>query len=362
MMGVRMRYAESGREADAQASDTSWKRKYGRLREALDRARADAAEAQRANRLAKHQILDPATLQAVIQQRFCTLRARTQAPRPPEREVAFEATCPAYAAAIPEPPGLVHSIIDGLSWRAPTSDRPGGVPAEWLEKQLRFPYNAILQTRDLVIGGLMLDIGANVGRVAIPRVVLGDVTGVYCAEPDPLNYYCLRRNVQDNALGGYVMPDHVAISDRDGVVGLRRAKKYTGHRVITGGGSDLVEVPACTLDTWVGRHGIDLEAVTFIKVDVEGHEQQVLDGAEGVLRHRHIAWQLEVWAPHLAAAGGSVSRLADTLKRHFTHYIDLSRESPSPRTRPIYGLYELAASLERTGGKTDVMVFHAGCG
>ena len=33
----------------------------------------------------------------------------------------------------------------------------------------------------------MLDLGANVGRMSVPRVVLGDAMVAYCAEPDPVS-------------------------------------------------------------------------------------------------------------------------------------------------------------------------------
>ena len=207
----------------------------------------------------------------------------------------------------------------------------------------------------------MLDIGANVGRTAVPRVVLGDVSAVYCAEPDAENYYCLRRNVESNGLAGLVMPDRVAITDRTGTVLLQRAPKHTGHRVATAAApaGDVVQVPGCTLDDWIGRHGIDLEAVTFIKVDVEGHEERVLAGAAGALARPHIAWQLEVWARQLAAAGGSAEGMARLLAPRFTHYIDMRRDLPGARVCPITQLRAAMAALDADDGKTDLIVFNA---
>jgi FkbM family methyltransferase len=328
-------------------TDASWK--------------ARCIDARRAVTAAKRQILDPATLQGLLESRLRTLSARTLTCHLEEREAGFLATCQSYRDQNFDTPSTEHGSIDGLRWSVPATPNASSLPKEWLQKQFRFPYNTVLQTRDVSIGGLMLDIGANVGRTAIPRVVLGDVTGVYCAEPDPTNYYCLRRNVLDNSLGGFVMPDQVAISDHDGVVGLHRARKYTGHRVAIAdaGGAGLIEVQACTLDTWVQQHQIDLDAVTFIKVDVEGYELQVMAGARDILTRRHIAWQLEVWAPQLSTAGGSASQLAELLGRHFTHFIDLRRNVPGSRVSSIDGLHAVAVELDRIGGKTDVVVFNA---
>ncbi len=342
-------------------SAESWKTRYTAARLARDRARQDAEEARRAASIARHEILEPTVVQFLLAHRARTMVARARTPPALERERAFKASCAAYAAPDDGTPPTETSIVDGLTWRVPAAPPGAALQTDWLEKQRRFPYQAILQTRDVSIGGLMLDVGANVGRVSIPRVVFGDITAAYCAEPDPVNYYCLRRNVLDNGLAGFVMPDRVAIGDRDGCARLSLAKKYTGHHVAWNAGSEArsIEVPMCTLDTWVRCHDIDLEAVTFIKVDVEGYEQRVLSGAGRVLSQTHVAWQLEVWPRHLSAAGDSVAQLAATLAAHFTHYVDLRRDVPAPRVRPIGEIHAMAADLEQRDAKTDVVVFHA---
>jgi hypothetical protein len=108
----------------------------------------------------------------------------------------------------------------------------------------------------------------------------------------------------------------------------------------------------------VERHQIDLDTVTFVKVDVEGYEQRVLDGASRVLACTHIAWQLEVWPSRLAAARGGATPLADMLARHFTHFMDLRRTIAGSRVRPIQEFRAMADELEREDGKTDIVVFH----
>ena len=343
-----------------------WKARAGAAREAVQRARQEIAEinvklcaTRRVAERAKHETLAPATLQQLLPHRARTFRARAEAPPAGDRDARFAATSAAYhdARTIARPSGDIHrTVMDGLTWWIPRMGRTGANAAP----KERLPYHGMLQTRDVAIGGVMLDLGANIGRMSIPRVVFGDVQAAYCVEPDPVNYDCLVRNTLDNGLQGYVLPDRAAIGDRNGTVLLKQAKGHGGHHVVAGTpGEEAIEVPAYTLDTWVGMHQIDLAAVTFIKVDVEGFEGRVLAGAPGVLAHRHIAWQLEISPVRLLGAGDSPTGVARRLLPHFTHFIDLSRSAPPPRVRAIVELPARLADVERTGEKTDVVVYNA---
>ena len=138
-----------------------------------------------------------------------------------ERESAFAVRADAYREAINGsagvPAGAANVVIAGLSWWIPKSpDGDGGINRR-LEGQRRLPLAEILQTRELAVGRLMIDIGANIGTTSIPRVLLGDFNYVYAAEPDPGNYACLVRNVVDNGLRGLVLPEIGRASCRERV-------------------------------------------------------------------------------------------------------------------------------------------------
>jgi FkbM family methyltransferase len=252
-----------------------------------------------------------------------------------------------------------RTTIDGLTWWVPTMPAQSQKSIARIMLKQRFPYRTISQTRDVVVGGIMLDIGANVGRMAVPRVVLGDVTRAFCAEPDELNYECLVANIRDNKLAGLVIPDRVAITDHIGRVALERGKMSGGHRVdYTNAERDGATVPAITLDAWVERHQVPLSEVTFVKVDTQGSEVHVLSGASRVLAQPQIAWQIEISPLHLRLAGSDPEGLYRILTGRFTHFFDLNPEADGPRLRPIAELRTALAYLERADDvHTDVVVY-----
>jgi len=54
-----------------------------------------------------------------------------------------------------------------------------------------------------------------------------------------------------------------------------------GHALIAGAAG--IDVPTMRLDTWVRTLGVDMDAVSFVKVDTQGHEAHVLAGAPDLL-------------------------------------------------------------------------------
>lgn len=295
--------------------------------------------------------------------RMATLSARIDRAAAQARDDGFRRVSEAYRTALTKEPDALapfaHTMpLDGLTWWFPLKNARAGVTQDWIDKQ-RLPYRGVLMTHVAAVGGIMLDLGANVGRMSISRAVLGEVTAAYCAEPDPLNYACLSRNVIDNGLHGVVLPDQTAIGDRDGVVRLLRSGSSGEFHVVSdtsAAAGDAIEVPCTTLDNWVARLDIDLQAVTFIKVDVEGFELRVVAGASRVLGCRHIAWQMEICPASLRTAGDDPAALYAELKRSFTHFIDLNRRAAG---RVVRSVGELSDGLRYIDpdGKTDVLLF-----
>lgn len=333
--------------------------------------RANAGKAEQLQRLkAQHARLHrsvPSTdiIRGLMPSKLATARSRATEAGARDRLVRFLVSSPPYAqqrAAGPPSPQLVRSTSDPVPYWIPTLKPKDAAPGSpWLQKQ-SVPYRSILQTREVAVGGIMLDIGANIGHTSVPRVVLGDATAAYCAEPDALNYEALVRTVVENGLEGLVLPDQVAIGARTGTAQLRRSRFPGGHQIVDGGaGSDVdsVDVDMLTLDDWVRRHAIPLPLVTFVKVDVQGLESQVLDGAREVLAARHIAWQLEVGLGTLRQAGVDAAQHLDRLRAHFTHFTDLNKDASGERGRPTAELRDALAYLEaRPDGHTDILLFN----
>ena len=309
--------------------------------------------------------LDDTVLKRALPMRLPAARHRASLADARQRLQQFAATSASYHTAFDDVGDLDAHLgvipVDGLTWSVPLSDPGDRAAVERYLQHQDFPYRAITQTRELGLGGIMLDIGGNNGRMAIPRVILGDVQAVYCAEPEPLNYACLVRNVRDNGLEGLVMPDRVAIGSENGTVRLVRAKSPGGHKVIDPGTRskrETIDVPSLTLDTWCERLGVDLQQVSFVKVDAQGSEVHVLRGAAGVLAYRHIAWQIEVDLSLLGDRGFGAEDLYTPLRRHFTHYVDLNRRAKGARVRPIADLSAgLAYLAGQPGAHTDIVVF-----
>lgn len=127
-----------------------------------------------------------------------------------------------------------------------------------------------------------IDIGANDGSYV--HYLRRHARKVIAFEPMPV----LARALRDKFPGNDVAVEQVALSDREGTVELHMpvvdGVVVTGCSTISADASETypasraIEVPMDRLDAvYKGRVG-------FIKIDVEGHEQAVLDGAVQTIR------------------------------------------------------------------------------
>jgi FkbM family methyltransferase len=133
-------------------------------------------------------------------------------------------------------------------------------------------------------GGVVLDVGANVGAYALlfGRWV-GPTGRVIAVEPAPESCAGLRRHVELNGLGAIVSVVAAAASDNCGEVDFLLVGEGTSRMAAAGESGPVarVRVPAVTIDELCARHGLKPDV---IKIDVEGFELAVLKGARETLR------------------------------------------------------------------------------
>lgn len=154
-------------------------------------------------------------------------------------------------------------------------------------------------------GWVVYDIGANLGYfTALLSRVVGTDGRVIAFEPDPYNTERLRRTVDLNALRN-VQLEVAAVTDRGGSIDFvagRDTVSTVRLRDIDGPEEgEVMSVPAVTIDDLVEQQRCP--SPQLIKIDVEGHEVQVLEGAVQVLKSYHPLILCEV---HSAESANSV--------------------------------------------------------
>jgi FkbM family methyltransferase len=154
--------------------------------------------------------------------------------------------------------------------------------------------------RCLDSGQTFIDIGANCGywsAYALSRV--GRDGEVHSFEPVPQYFAFVRRLAELNP-DYRVAPNQVACGARPGAFGmavvLPRAENFDNYNTNIGSSSlaagfldhasdltDQITVEVIAFDDYVRGQAIDLDRVGLIKIDVEGFEDAVFDGMQGVL-------------------------------------------------------------------------------
>lgn len=138
-------------------------------------------------------------------------------------------------------------------------------------------------------GDLCVDIGASMGYFTCVMAALCSPGGrVLAFEPESANYRTLCVNAElTSALGAPIVPTQAAVSNTTAKIELITSENPGMHQVkhLTGTGNAelidgirLADVPAA------------LERpIRFLKIDVEGHEFEVLEGCAPLLDERRIA-------------------------------------------------------------------------
>lgn len=187
-------------------------------------------------------------------------------------------------------------------------------------------------------GMTVLDIGANVGaHTLLLSKCVGAQGCVHAFEPSAAGDY-LARSLEINRIENVAFHP-IALGSEPGTLRLVKCKPGTeaftsiGTPLNTSAADGYIDAPVERLDDYVERAGIG--AIGFAKMDVEGAEILVLEGAKRLLASRQAAaWLFEVNAVCLTNAGFSAEQLEGLFENAGYHLFLLNDEGwPAPFER-----------------------------
>lgn len=162
---------------------------------------------------------------------------------------------------------------------------PSNTAAMYLAKREYDPNETLLIENTVKRDSVAIDIGANIGYYSL--LLAQKCKRVWAFEPTDYTFGLLTKNIEYNKLQDKIIAEKVAISDKEQKLKLYHAYQNSGGNSVVpmaGCDSSSYEIVACTtLDKVIPNQRID-----FMKIDVEGHEEQVLGGGKRTLENTEI--------------------------------------------------------------------------
>ncbi|HYI21588.1 MAG TPA: FkbM family methyltransferase [Candidatus Limnocylindrales bacterium] len=185
---------------------------------------------------------------------------------------------------------VVETEMSGLQVLVSTSDRTIArsvyTSGDWDPLLVGSVFRALDAIGEPYRGRTFLEVGANFGVYALPAVAEYGFARAVAYEPDPVSFELLERNIERNGLGDRVSAHNAALSSSAGQLTLKLGSRNAGDNRIVAGADDepdTVSVPARTFDEEVAAGRIPLSDLGLVWLDVQGHEREVLLGANTLL-------------------------------------------------------------------------------
>jgi FkbM family methyltransferase len=136
-------------------------------------------------------------------------------------------------------------------------------------------------------GQVLFDVGANIGQTTLAMLATFRTPRVYVFEPSPATADALRRVVGNRS---NVMIEAVAMGDTVGTLPFHVTADHSVNdsllKPVWKAGEQVVQVPVNTVDMYCERAGV--ETISLLKIDTQGYDLRVLQGACRMLGERRI--------------------------------------------------------------------------
>ncbi len=185
------------------------------------------------------------------------------------------------------------------------------------------------------MGWVIYDIGAHVGFYSLLGAVLvGDAGYVIAFEPNPRNVCYLRKHIALNALTNITVSES-AVTNISGIVDFSATSSDVAGHVFEHS-EDTFPVVGVRLDDIFAEMRLPLP--DMVKMDVEGEEARVLEGAKSMLSASHPIIFLSTHGPNMLEHCWSILEELDYDIEHFEKAEEgsyLNQLIATPRVVPL---------------------------
>jgi FkbM family methyltransferase len=178
----------------------------------------------------------------------------------------------------------IHKVAHGSKSFLFASDRPCDGVQKYHASGEFYEAGELAMIRSLFRPGVFVDVGANVGNHSIYMANVPGCERVVAVEPNPRALRLLRLNLSLNDVENRVDVVPAAFSDSEAEFSMRTPSNNLGGTTImknARGNQPAEEVGVC--QSLLGSNVLRGVGVSFIKIDVEAHEMEVLRGLREVI-------------------------------------------------------------------------------
>jgi len=177
----------------------------------------------------------------------------------------------------------------------------------------------------LLRNGHILDIGSNIGyTVAVLESAIDSDFKIFAFEPDKTNFKSLSARYEKK---DRISCQQLAVGSRNEEITLWHNKdSHADHRILTSELSSLLgsgdtatsyKVSCVNIDSFLEKHSIQPQDISFIKIDVQGFEINVIKGMTNTLRNNpNISIMIEFDKNALIDLGFDPKELLNLIAEH----------------------------------------------
>ena len=222
-------------------------------------------------------------------------------------------------------------------------------------RELTFLLSFVKENTNFKDDGYFLDIGANIGTTSICVKKINPDFKVISFEPGQQNYDLLRVNCILNKEEG-IRAEHIGLGSEVG-------KRHYYYRIDNPGGSEVCDAESeqyqetviiNTLDYYLNEKGIRADDISFIWMDTEGFESEVIIGSKKTLKLKAIPLVHE-FNPKYYKKKGTVTEYLDIMNEAYSYFFDVRKcEGQAP---DIMKINQLERFLYEKNDQTDIFFF-----